>query len=297
MTRQPDMPAALWWVVGLGAAAVLLGALLAGAAWALWRAQAARRRAERLLQLLADGVAEQALLVLDASGCVAQWNAGARRLHGYAAAEILGQHCSRLYDEQEREANGPQKELELAVRQGHYAVNGTRIGKDGGRFAADVAIHALRDRRGRLLGFCCIEHDLSAHAGHQQALEQARSALAQAQKLAAVGRLGDGITHELNNIIQVIGTCAQTLQRRLAGHTQSEAFLQMIRRNAERAARLSQRLRSITRRRPGAPVLTNVNEVVAEVVELLRYALSEEIVLDVRVGGGLLWTVIDPNQL
>jgi PAS domain S-box-containing protein len=281
----------------MGAAAVLLGVALAAALWALWRARAARARAERLLRLLADGMAEQALLVLDASGRVAQWNTGARRLHGYAAAEIVGQHCSRLYAPQERGANLPQKELELAARQGCQAVNGTRIGKDGRSFAAEVMIHALRDRRGHLSGFCCIERDLSAQVGRERALEQARAALAQAQKLAAVGRLGAGITHELNNIVQVIGTCAQTLQRRLAGDAHSGEFLQMIRRNAEHAAILAQRLRGITRRAPGAPVLTNVNEVVAEVVELLRHALSEDIVLDVHAGGGLLWTVIDPNQL
>jgi signal transduction histidine kinase len=71
----------------------------------------------------------------------------------------------------------------------------------------------------------------------------------------------------------------------------------MIKRNTERAAGLSGHLLSLARRSPRAAALTNVNEIVADVVGLLRHTLSEEITLDVRVGDALLWTAVDPNQL
>ncbi|MGH8206785.1 MAG: PAS domain S-box protein [Steroidobacteraceae bacterium] len=297
MSTQPGLPAIPWSVLGPAVTAAVLVLILGWTMRALRHARAASRRAARLLQLLAEGADDYALVELDASGVVMQWSTGAQRLHGYAAQEMVGKHCSRLYTEEDRAANVPQKELELAARQGRHAVSGARTGKGDRRIVTEVSIHAQRDRTGRLAGFICVEHDLTDRTGRQQALEQTRAALVQAQKLAALGRLGDGIAHDFNNVIQVISTCVQTLQRHLVGQAQATGFLQMIRRNAERAAGLSQHLLSLARREPSGAVLTNVNEVVAEVVELLRHTLSEEITLDVRVGGGLLWTVIDPNQL
>ena len=286
-----------WATVGLAAASAAIAVRLGWVAQALARERAASWRAERLLALLADGAAGHALVELDERGRIVRWNAAAQRLYGYAAAEIIGRHCSCLYTEEERSANVPQKQLELAARQGRLAVSGERTGKDARRFATDTLIEALRDGAGRLVGFGCIEHDVSDAARMQRSLEGARAQLSQAQKLAALGQLADGIAHDFNNIIQVIGACVQTLQRRLAGRGEADEFLQMIARNAERAGALSQQLLSLARRAPCGAVLTNVNEVVAEVVALLRHTLREQITLDVRIDGALLWTVIDPNQL
>lgn len=297
MSKQPDLTAVPWSVMGLAVAVVALAVIVGWTVRALRQARAAGRRAGRQLQLLADGAGEYALVELDASGHVMQWSAGAQRLHGYATQEIVGKHCSRLYTEEDRDANVPQQDLELAARNGRHAVNGWRSGKGAQRVVTQTSIHAQRDHAGHLLGFIGVEHDLSDRTQLQQALEHTRAALAQAHKLAALGQLADGIAHDFNNIIQVISAGAETLQRRLAGQAQAAEFLLMIRRNAERAAGLSRHLRSLARREPSAAVLTNVNEVVAGVVELLRHTLSEEITLDVRVDGGLLWTVIDPNQL
>jgi PAS domain S-box-containing protein len=299
MSTQPDLTAMPWSVMGLAVAVLALAVLLAWTVRALRQARAAGHRAGRLLQLLADEAGEHALVELDASGHVMQWSAGAQRLHGYATQEIVGKHCSRLYTDEDRGANVPQQDLELAARNGRHTVNSWRTGKGAQRVVTQTSIHAQRDHAGHLIGFIGVEHDLSDRTQLQQALEHTRAALAQTRNLAALGRLADGIAHDFNNIIQVISAGAETLQRRLTGQAQAQAaeFLQMTRRNAERAAGLSQHLRSLARRQPSAAVLTNVNEVVAGVVELLRHTLSEEITLDVRVGGGLLWTVIDPNQL
>jgi len=293
MTSQAILALAVALALALGALAVLL----AWAARALRRERATRAHAERLLTLVSDAIAGRALVELDERGYIAHWNTGAQRLYGYAADEIVGRHWSCLYSAEDRGANVPQKQLELAARQGRLAIAAQRAGKDARVFAADTLIEALRDGAGRLVGFACIEHDISEAVRMQRSLQAAHARLSQAQKLAALGQLADGIAHDFNNIVQVIGACAKTLQRRLDGRGGASEFLQMIARNAERAGALSQQLLIVARRSSRGAVLTNVNEVVAEVVGLLRHTLSEQTRLDVRIGGALLWSVIDPNQL
>ena len=284
-------------------AGLALGLLLAAVvgmtltALRLARAHRARRQAEGLLQPLIDGAVDEALLVLDPDGRVAQWNAGAQRLHGYAAGEIVGRHYGCLFTPGDRSAKLPQNMLEIAARHGRYSVNGERVRKDGRHFFADVGMQALRDPSGRLLGFASIERDISEQLAQQRALTEARAALAQAQRLAALGRVSDGIAHDFNNVVHVIRTCVEALQRRLGPEPGVADFLQMIHRNAERAARLSQHLLTLARRTPITPALTNVNEVVGEVVELLRQTLSEDIVLDYSPDEGLSWTTVDRNEL
>ena len=111
--------------------------------------------------LLVQSVTDYAICMLDRRGVVASWNAGAQRFKGYTAAEIVGQHFSRFYDEEDRRAGLPERALRLAEEEGRFDAEGWRIRKDGSRFWANVVIDPIRDDDGTLLGFAKVTRDLT----------------------------------------------------------------------------------------------------------------------------------------
>jgi PAS domain S-box-containing protein len=114
-----------------------------------------------LFRLLVDRVKEYAIFALDPNGIVTSWNAGAQRIKGYGAAEIIGHHFSRFYPEEAIRSGWPKTELELAARDGSFEDEGWRIRKDGSRFWANVVITALYDDDGTLKGFAKVTRDLT----------------------------------------------------------------------------------------------------------------------------------------
>jgi len=115
--------------------------------------------AEARFRLLVDAVEEYAIFLLDPAGTVATWNTGARRIKGYDAAEIVGQHFSVFYIPEDVSAHKPQRELAHAVEHGTCRDEGWRVRKDGSRFWANVVLTAVFDTQGQLEGFVKITRD------------------------------------------------------------------------------------------------------------------------------------------
>jgi PAS domain S-box-containing protein len=106
-------------------------------------------------------VKDYAIFLLDPDGKVATWNQGAERIKGYKADEIIGQHFSRFYPLEARESRWPDRELQIAGKEGRFADEGIRVRKDGSTFWAYVVITALRDSNGVLRGFSKVTRDLT----------------------------------------------------------------------------------------------------------------------------------------
>lgn len=124
---------------------------------------------EQYFRLLVDAVKDYAIFMLDPQGQITSWNHGAERIKGYRAAEIIGKHFSCFYPEEDVRAGKPQRELEIAAREGTFEEEGWRVRKDGSRFCASVVITALRDHRGALLGFAKITRDATERIRATQA--------------------------------------------------------------------------------------------------------------------------------
>src|SRR5262245_22518104 len=96
-----------------------------------------RRQADKLrlsrekYRMLVEGVQDYAIFMLDPDGRVASWNAGARRIKGYEASEIVGGHFSVFYPREAVERGWPEHELSVARRIGRFEDEGWRIRKDG----------------------------------------------------------------------------------------------------------------------------------------------------------------------
>ena len=141
-----------------------------------------------LYRLLIESVRDYAIFALDATGHIRTWNVGAQRLKGYTTDEILGRHFSVFYTPEDVAAGRPQRNLEIAGREGRVEDEGWRVRKDGSRFWADVVITALRDRSGRLVGFGKVTRDLTErrekeeHARARAAESAAREAAEQRRR-------------------------------------------------------------------------------------------------------------------
>jgi PAS domain S-box-containing protein len=262
------------------------------------RGDAARHESEERFRFFVQAVTDYGIYMLDPRGYVTSWNAGAQRIKGYAADEIIGQHFSRFYTEEDRQAGLPQQALETSAREGKYEAEAWRVRKDGSRFFASVVIDPVRDPAGRLVGFAKVTRDISERLRHQEALDHARATLAQSQKMEAIGRLSGGIAHDFNNLLHVIKNAADLVQQRLhAADPDVQRYIGMVKRNVDRAASLTQHLLAFSRRQPLIPKRIDANKIVPGVTELLQQALGKGIAIETVLGGGVWPVFADPNQV
>jgi len=133
---------------------------------------------EEQFRLLVEGIRDYAIVMLDPSGRVMSWNAGAERMIGYRADEIVGQHCSKFYSPDDIARGWPEHELQVTRAEGRFEDAGWRIRKDGSSFWAKVISTALYSQDGpdgQLLGYARIIQDMSGCRGAELAEETSRS--------------------------------------------------------------------------------------------------------------------------
>ncbi|CAN5327239.1 PAS domain-containing sensor histidine kinase [soil metagenome] len=261
-------------------------------------AQEALKRSQEQFRLLVQGVTDYALYMLDPAGRVSSWNAGAERIKGYAAEEIIGEHFSRFYTEDEQIAGVPTTGLRTAEREGRWETEGRRVRKDGSQFWAHVIIDAIRDEGGQLVGFAKITRDITQRREAEQSLEETRKALFQSQKMEAVGQLTGGVAHDFNNLLTVIIGGLDTIARSKPTDTaRVTRALSMARHAAERAAGLTSRLLAFSRQQPLEPTATDLNALVRDMADMLHRSLGEQVELE-SVLSPRLWAVeVDQNHL
>jgi PAS domain S-box-containing protein len=144
-------------------------------------ADEALRKSEESYGLLLDGIQDYAIFMMDPLGRVVSWNAGAERIKGYRADEVIGQSFSRFFLPEDIERGWPQELLRMTAASGRHEEQCVRLRKDGSRFPAAVTFHALRDQKGNLVGFSEFSHDLSesqeSEAKYRGLLEAAPDAM------------------------------------------------------------------------------------------------------------------------
>jgi len=141
------------------------------------RTERAFRSQRDQFESLVDAVDEYAIFRLDADGCVQTWNAGAARLKGYSAEDIVGEHVSTFYTDRDREAEVATANLRAAAERGSVEDEGWRVRADGSRFWANVTITAIRDDSGELDGYAKVTRDMSDRLAFEQELQSERDRL------------------------------------------------------------------------------------------------------------------------
>ena len=204
----------------------------------------ARRQAEEILRqseerfrLLVDSVQDYAIYMLDPEGIVTSWNVGARRIKGYSAGEIVGQHFSRFSSAEDVALGKPATELAVAKETGRAGDEGWRVRKDGSRFWARVVVTAMRDPDGRLRGFAKVTQDMTRQR-HAEALE---TSSADVSNFIAI------LAHELRNPLAPIRNAVQVQKIAAPGDPAHDMARQIIERQSGQLARIVDDLLDIGR--------------------------------------------------
>ena len=244
---------------------------------------------EQQFRLLVAGVTDYAVFMLDPKGIVSSWNAGAERIKGYSAQEIIGQHFSRFYTPEDRASGLPARALGIATDTGRFEAEGQRMRKDGSRFWANVVIDAIRGEQGKLIGFAKITRDVTERRETQLALERAQQQLAQAQKMEALGQLTGGVAHDFNNLLMIVSGHAQAMLRRLSNPKNVRA-LEAIRAAAARGEALTRQLLTFSRRQPMDPKTVSPAQTVQAFRDVLASSAPANIDLKIEIADDI-WPI------
>ncbi|QJQ11525.1 PAS domain S-box protein [Pseudomonas putida] len=251
--------------------------------------------AQRYEQLV-QSVVDYAIYMLDPTGHVVSWNAGAQRIKGYRADEVIGQHFSLFFTPQDCADGRPERLLRQALEQGVAQDEGWRVRKDGTQFWALAALDVIRDDQGQIIGLAKVTRDITDRRESAMQLDAVRAQLFQAQKLEALGQLTGGLAHDFNNMLTIIISSA-----RLALASQDPAriqrMLQHILDAGQRGTELTQQLLSFARHRQLDVACVAPQDLVAATRGLLEHALPSSIELQVQLQAGLPLIEVDAGQL
>lgn len=206
-------------------------------------------REERLSQMV-DVVQDYAIYVLDPQGLVVSWNAGAERLLGYGAQDVIGQHFRIFLTAEDAGAGLPQQLLSEAEAGGAAVSEGVWTRRDGSPFFAHVTITALRTASGQLRGFTNITRDVSDRIRSEAELRRANEDLMRVSRLSAMGAMASTLAHELNQPLATIANYLAALRRMLdAQDIDDETIIEAVdeaKSGALQAGEIIRRIRKFT---------------------------------------------------
>jgi PAS domain S-box-containing protein len=251
---------------------------------------------ERRFQLLVEAVTDCAIYMLDPEGYIVSWNSGAERLKRYAADEIIGQHFSVLYNDEDRLAGMPTRALQAAKQHGKWQADGWRKRKDGSLFWANEVIDAVRDEQGVLIGFAEVTRDITEQHQAQEALDKSQEQLGYLKKMEALGRLTGSIAHNFNNLLMIVSGHAQTVRRLVKNDAKGLRAVDAIEIAAKRGASLTRHMLGFSGRRQLNPETADLKSLVEGFGWLLN-SLIVNIQLTVRIPEDVWPVEIDSSEL
>lgn len=260
-------------------------------------AEESLRRSEERFRMLVQGITDYAIYMLDPLGRVTNWNAGAQRFKGYTEAEIVGEHFSRFYTEEDRRTGLPAFALNTAMREGRFEQEGWRVRKDGTRIWAHVIIDAIRDDSGTLVGYAKVTRDVTEQRHAQIELEKTRATLLQSQKMETIGQLTGGIAHDFNNLLAVVLGNLELARKRLPEDLGITHLIDNSIQAAQRGASLTQRMLAFARRQELRTSPVDVPRLVGGMADLLQRAVGPAARISTQFPPQIAPALADENQL
>ncbi|XXS81548.1 GNAT family N-acetyltransferase [Sorangium sp. So ce176] len=245
------------------------------------RQEESLRQSEERFRTLVEGVKDYAIFMLDPEGRVSTWNAGAQKIKGYSAEEVIGTHFSRFYPADAIVRGWPEKVLAAARRDGRSEDEGWRVRKDGSMFWASVVVTAIRGPQGELRGFSKITRDLT----ERKRFEQIESNARQMEEFVAM------LAHELRNPLASISNATIVLTSESKASSEVAWAAGVMERQVGLLARLVDDLLDVSRITRGKIALerksVDLTDIVKRAVEASRIWIdAREQVLEVRLPEG-----------
>lgn len=261
-------------------------------------AESELRRSEARFRLLVEAVQDYAIFMLDPTGHISSWNAGAERSKGYRADEIIGKHFRVFYPLEKQEAQHPEYELREALQHGKYEEEGWRLRKDGSQFWAHVTITAVHDGDGTLVGFAKVTRDTTERRNMVRAQQEANQQLAELAEQQA--EFFNVTAHELRGPVAVLSGASTTLADRFEDLEPEDrvALTQAVTQSSEQLRRLLDDLLTAARLQARRLELSvsevDLDQVIGSVAAAVSSAADAEIVVTGEAGITLL---ADPVRL
>jgi PAS domain S-box-containing protein len=260
------------------------------------------RQSEERFRLLIESVQDYAIFMLGPTGLVTSWNAGAERIKGYRAEEIVGQHFSRFFLPDDLERDEPNRELQVTAAEGRFETEGWRVRRDGSRFWANVVLTSLRDQTGKLVGFSKITRNLTERRRAEESLQDAKAELARMARVTSMGELTASIAHEINQPLSAIVNNANACSRLLAVKSPDlEEVRQAVADISDagtRAGEIISRIRAFFRKAVPSKTPLDINQIIEEVLALTVAELKRhDICVETELTGGLARVLGDRIEL
>ena len=249
----------------------------------------------RQLDLLIQSVTDYAIYMLDPSGYIKSWNSGGQRIKGYAADEIVGQHFSKFYAQEDVDRGLPALGLATARTAGKYEAEGWRLRKDGSRFWASVVIDPIL-QGGELIGFAKVTRDVTERYEANNRLMAAQRELVQSQKIEAIGKLTFGLAHDFNNLLTVIINSLDLISMRSSADQKTRELLETAMRAADRGALLTRQLLGFARGQNLVPQRHDLNTLLSQSLELYRRTSGSAIAFTLELAPALPGVLVDAAQ-
>lgn len=240
------------------------------------------------MALIVDS-SQDAIIGKDLNGTITHWNKGAEDIYGYPSDEVIGKSISILAPhDRPDEISAILEKVRKGERVEYFET--VRVRKDGQRVSVSISVSPIRDASGQIVGASAIARDVTSQ-------KRAEDLLRQAQKMEAVGRLAGGVAHDFNNILGIVTACCELLRSRVELNGGSQ-YVDNIQEAAKRGASLTRQLLAFSRRQVSAqPRLLDLNELLKEVIKLLRPLMGDDVQITVRQGTDTAVVESDPSQL
>jgi PAS domain S-box-containing protein len=233
--------------------------------------------ADRLLELALREVGTHALVLLDPEGIIVGWLAGAERLFGYRADEIVGKNSSVLFTPEDLQKDLSSWEQKTASDSGESEDDRWQVRKDGGRIWVSGTLTALRDEQGQLLGFAKVMRNATDQKSQVETLESRVEALRQAEQRK--NNFIATLAHELRNPLNAVSNAIQLLAQCEPISPDVEFAIGTVRRQAEFIGRMISDLLEVARTAAGKIELRKqrvvLREIIAQAVETCRPLINE----------------------
>jgi hypothetical protein len=240
-----------------------------------------------------------AIVTIDRTGRISEFNRAAEQMFGHAREDALGQEVGHLivphaYRERHFAALAAyDSSAPLGLLRRRLELEGLRA--DGTTFPMELALVSLPSSQGPL--FTAFMRDLSEQREAERALRKSEDQLRQAHKMEAVGQLAGGVAHDFNNVLTAILGYADLLMDEFTEDDPRRADLQEIRRAADRAAGLTRQLLAFSRKQVMQPRILNLNDIIMGVETLLARLVTNDILISVRPSPDLWRVRADPGQI
>ncbi|HSA94323.1 MAG TPA: ATP-binding protein [Terriglobales bacterium] len=230
------------------------------------------------LPTLATGIGGEVLL----------WNPAAERMFGWKASEVLGGPLPIVPDEEEAQF----QELHRRVLEGGQLAEAAvrRRRRDGSSVEVVLSSAPICDATGTVIGTMAVLEDV----GGRRKLEED---LRQAQKLEALGRLAAGVAHDFNNLTTAVLLYSELLLGQLRPQSRLRRYAEEIQRAGERGTTLVNQLLAYTGQQAFHPQPVDLNELLADMDDLLRRLLGEDVELGLELAADAGWVLADRSQL